>query len=111
LSKEDAKAIQCTKEFERFINKTSKMVERALTGNVDVLGASLFFDDLSAFGSGGEVGEDGQKMLGGEMSSMNKEKLNPMFTFQDNQPMLRSITSIEWSPKVSQNFETKDLNR
>lgn len=32
-----------TKEFENFINKTSKIVERALTTNIDVLGA--FFDD------------------------------------------------------------------
>ena len=32
-----------TKEFENFINKTSKIVERALNTNIDILGS--FFDD------------------------------------------------------------------
>lgn len=34
-----------TKEFENFINKTSKIVERALSTNIDILGS--FFDDHS----------------------------------------------------------------
>jgi len=45
MSKEDAKTVMKTKEFDIFINKTSKIVERALTGSVDVLGAGFFFED------------------------------------------------------------------
>jgi len=55
MSKDDSKQIMRTKEFETFINKTSKIVERALTGSVDVLGASLFLEDFSSLGEG----EDG----------------------------------------------------
>jgi hypothetical protein len=35
-----------TKEFESFIDKTSKIVERALTGSEDILGPAIFFDDF-----------------------------------------------------------------
>jgi hypothetical protein len=75
-----------TKEFENFINKTSKIVERALTTNIDVLGA--FFDD---------GGDDLSKATG----ILKGDKVTSLFTFQDNEPMKRAITSIEWSPKVS----------
>lgn len=43
LSKEESKNLMKTKEFENFINKTSKIVERALNTNIDILGS--FFDD------------------------------------------------------------------
>lgn len=43
LTKDESKNVMKTKEFENFINKTSKIIERALTTNIDVLGA--FFDD------------------------------------------------------------------
>ena len=46
LSKDDSKAIMRTKEFETFIDKTSKILERALTGSEDILGPSIFFDDF-----------------------------------------------------------------
>lgn len=74
-----------TKEFENFINKTSKIVERALSTSVDVLGA--FFDD----------GEDENSKASGLLKG---DKITPLFTFQDNEPFKRAITSIEWSPKV-----------
>jgi hypothetical protein len=45
LNKEESKQIMKTKEFENFINKTSKIVERALNTNIDILGS--FFDDNS----------------------------------------------------------------
>ena len=47
MSKEDSKIIVRTKEFESFMDKTSKMVERALTGSEDILGPSLFLEGLS----------------------------------------------------------------
>ncbi len=43
-----------TKEFESFIDKTSKIVERALTGSEDILGPAVFFEDFDG-------DEDGQK--------------------------------------------------
>ena len=46
LSKEDSKIIMRTKEFETFIDKTSKILERALTGGEDILGPSIFFEDF-----------------------------------------------------------------
>ena len=50
----------------------------------DVVGA--FFDD----------NEDDLKAQG----LLKGDKILPMFTFQDNEPLNRTITSIEWSPKV-----------
>ena len=47
MSKEDSKKIVRTKDFETFIDKTSKMIERALTGAEDILGPSLFLEGLS----------------------------------------------------------------
>lgn len=35
------------------------------------------------------------------MSVSKNDKLTQMFTFMDNEPMKRAITSIEWSPKVN----------
>lgn len=43
MSKEEAKMLMKTKDFEQFINKTSKIIERALETSVDVMGA--YFDD------------------------------------------------------------------
>jgi hypothetical protein len=75
-----------SKEFENFINKTSKIVERALSTNIDVLGA--FFDDVE------DENAKGAHLLKGD-------KITALFTFQDNEPLRRAITSLEWSPKVS----------
>ena len=75
-----------TKEFESFINKTSKIVERALSNSVDVLGA--FFDDGR---------EDSAKAA---LNMGKNDRIQTLFTFQDNEPLKRAITSIEWSPKV-----------
>jgi hypothetical protein len=94
MTKDDAKAVMRSKEFENFFDKTSKIIERALTGGVDVLGAQLFFEEVSV------ADEDGVG-AGLEVAGSKKEKLNPMFIFQDNEPTQRTITSIEWSPKVS----------
>ncbi len=55
-----------TKEFENFINKTSKIVERALNSTVDVLGS--FFDDI----------EDESSKNSGLLKG---DKITPLFTF------------------------------
>lgn len=95
LNKEDAKAHMKTKEFDIFINKTSKIIERALTGNVDVLGSSWFFDE------GHAEGEDEDGIKASDKVVQQRERLVPLFTFQDNEPNQRTVTSIEWSPQVS----------
>lgn len=60
MNKDDAKAIMRTKEFEGFIDKTSKIIERALTGSVDILGPSFFLEEIA-----GVEGEDEGKTGGG----------------------------------------------
>ena len=79
MSKEDSKVIVRTKEFEYFMDKTSKMVERALTGSEDILGPSLFLEGLSE-----ELdGEESSNIHGGIGGSNNRDKLVSMFTFMD----------------------------
>lgn len=99
MNKDDAKAIMKTKEFDIFINKTSKIVERALTGSVDILGAGFFFEDGQASHNVEEATKQAEQMVS------YRERLVPMFTFQqDEQENKRTVTSIEWSPKVSKNL-------
>jgi len=93
LSKDDSKAIMRTKEFETFIDKTSKILERALTGSEDILGPSIFFEDFDG-------DEEGLKALS-DINNSSKDKLNSMFTFQDNVATQRTVTSLQWSPSVS----------
>jgi hypothetical protein len=97
MSKEDSKVIVRTKEFEYFMDKTSKMVERALTGSEDILGPSLFLDGLSE-----ELdGEESANMLGGIGGSNSRDKLVSLFTFMDEKQTNRTVTSLQWSPTVS----------
>lgn len=85
LSKEDAKVVMKQKDFENFINKTSRIMERALNQDFDITGAFFETDDSDQT----------------KASSMIKgDKITQMFTFQDDIPLKRAITSIEWSPKV-----------
>jgi len=100
LSKEDAKAVMKTKEFENFINKASKIVERALVSTADILGPSLFLDNGDASGEGEEAARATQA------SASQRERLVPLFTFDDAESNKRTVTSIEWSPKVSPARET-----
>ena len=72
MSKEDSKAIIRTKDFENFMDKTSKMVERALTGGDDILGPSLFLEGLSD-----ELDGEESNMHG--LTSNNRDKLVSMF--------------------------------
>jgi hypothetical protein len=83
-----------TKEFDTFINKTSKIVERALVSSGDILGPGLFFDKGAASGEGEEATRATQD------SASQRERLVPMFTFEDAESNKRTVTSIEWSPKV-----------
>lgn len=65
MTKEESKTIVQTRDFEQFINKTSKIIERALNNAGDVVGS--FFD-------GNEDDIKAQGLLKGD-------KILPMFTF------------------------------
>lgn len=43
LNKDEAKVVMKSKDFENFISKTTRIVERALNTSVDVMGA--YFED------------------------------------------------------------------
>lgn len=96
MSKEDSKVIVRTKEFESFMDKTSKMVERALTGSEDILGPSLFLEGLSE-ALDGEESSNNHNGIGPN----NRDKLVSMFTFMDEKQTNRTVTSLQWSPSVS----------
>lgn len=46
LNKDEAKAVMKHKDFENFINKTSKIMERALNSEFDIMGT--FFEESDA---------------------------------------------------------------
>jgi hypothetical protein len=66
LTKEESKAVIKSKEFENFINKTSKIVERALNSTSDEVGT--FFDESE---------DENSKALG----LLKGDKITSMFTF------------------------------
>ena len=43
MNKDDAKHVMKSKDFENFMNKTSKIMERALNSEYDIMGA--FFEE------------------------------------------------------------------
>lgn len=96
MSKEESKVIVRTKEFESFMDKTSKMIERALTGSEDILGPSLFLDGLSDALDGEEQNNNNHMT-----SNNNRDKLVSLFTFMDERQTNRTVTSLQWSPSVS----------
>ena len=73
------------KDFENFITKTSRIMERALNTEYDITGAFFDTDESDSAKASGMVKGD---------------KITQLFTFQDDIPLKRAITSIEWSPKV-----------
>lgn len=90
MSKEDSKVIVRTKEFESFMDKTSKMIERALTGSEDILGPSLFLEGLSETLEGEESSNNNLNGIG----TNNRDKLVSMFTFMDEKQTNRTVTSL-----------------
>lgn len=75
------------KDFENFITKTSKIIERALNSETNIMGS--FFDD------------DDQSSQSKAAGLSKGDKIMPLFAFSDTEPIKRAITSIEWSPKVN----------
>lgn len=84
MSKEDSKAEMKTKPFEDFMSKASRIVERALDQEFDVVGD--FFEESD------DEGATGKKQKG--------DKITQQFIFQPNMHIKRAVTSMDWSPKV-----------
>ena len=85
MSKEDSKAEMKTKPFEDFMSRASRIVERALDQEFDVVGD--FFEESD------DEGATGKKQKG--------DKITQQFIFQPNVQIKRAVTSMDWSPKVS----------
>jgi dynein intermediate chain len=87
MSKDDAKVVMKNKDFENFVNRTTRLIERAMNSEYDLLG-NFFEDD-------GDGDKNNTKQKG--------NNVNKMFTFQeDSDAVKRAISSIDWSPKVNE---------
>lgn len=85
LSKEDAQKEYAKKDFGEFLAKTSRIMERALDQEFDVI-ADFFADD--------DDENEKKKVVKGE-------KITQQFVFQPNIQVKRAVTCMDWSPKVS----------
>ena len=81
MSKEDSKAIIAGKDFEKFFDNSTRLIERALGQEFNLI--DEFFAE-----------DDGEK--GGNKNE--KSKLTKKFVFQEHDELNRAVTSIDWSP-------------
>ena len=86
MDKEEAKDEMKKKNFQDFLGKTSRIIERALDNQFDVIGDFFAEEDEE---------EDG-------LIKKKKEKITQQFMFQPNNHLKRSVTSMDWSPKVGE---------
>ena len=75
------------KPFEDFLKKSSRIMERALNVEFDVIGN--YFDDS-------ETEEDQTRNV------VRGDKITKMFTFREKEKLQRTVSSIDWSPKVNE---------
>lgn len=86
MDKEEAKDEMKKKNFQDFLGKTSRIIERALDNQFDVIGDFFAEEDEEADG----------------LIKKKKEKITQQFMFQPNNHLKRSVTSMDWSPKVGE---------
>ena len=72
-----------TKVFNEFIDKTGRIMERALDQEFDIVGDFFMDDD--------EENENAKKSKG--------EKLTHQFVFQPNVKVKRVVTCMDWNPR------------
>lgn len=72
-----------TKEFDSFFDRTSRIIERALDSEANIL--KDYFAEAEE--------EDGELVQRGD-------KIHHQFTFMENEFSKRAVSSIDWSPKV-----------
>ena len=83
LTKEEAKEEMATKNFDDFLDKTGRIVERAIDSEFDIVGDFFIDDDNEA----------------GEKKKTKGEKLTKNFVFQQTVQVKRAVTAMDWSPK------------
>mmetsp|Transcript_2586 Transcript_2586/g.4338 ORF Transcript_2586/g.4338 Transcript_2586/m.4338 type:complete len:213 (+) Transcript_2586:321-959(+) len=84
LTKEESQFEMKTRGFDDFLSKTSRILERALDSEFDVVGDFFIEDDESL------------------IKKSKKEKVTQQFVFQPNVQMKRAVNSIDWSPTVGE---------
>lgn len=82
MSNDDYKEQMMKRDFAEFLSKTSRIVERALDNEFDVVGD--FFKEE----------EDSQQKMHNK-----RDKVTQAFVFQPNKNLKRTVTSMDWSPK------------
>lgn len=89
LTKEETKEEMKKKDFDEFLTKSSRLIERALNQEFDIMGE--YFDNEE------------------DEAAINKhkkgEKITQQFIFQPNVLVKRAVTSMDWSPKVRYDFD------
>ena len=78
-----------TSEFQSFLERSSRYIERALNQEFDLHGN--FFEEFQE----NEGTESAVSLIEGEFAP---NKLRKIHTFQETTIMNRSVTSIDWSP-------------
>ena len=81
MPKDEAKSIIAGKDFEKFFDNSTRLIERALGQEFNLM--DDFFTE-----------DDGDKGT----NKNEKSKLTRKFVFQENEVLNRAVTSIDWSP-------------
>ena len=84
LTKEETKDEMKKKDFDEFLTKSSRLIERALNQEFDIMGE--YFENEE------------------DEAATNKYKITQQFIFQPNVLVKRAVTSMDWSPKVRFNL-------
>ena len=87
LTKDEVDKIQESADFVKFFNKASRLVERGLFSEIDVIGS---FERL-------EVEE-------GDTTFSKDKKMTEKITFLKDNPVRRAVTNLEWSHKHKELF-------
>lgn len=87
MSKEEAEHVAESAEFKNFFTRASRLVERGLFSDIDVIGS---FERL-------EVEE-------GDVGTTKDKKITEKAIFMKDNPVKRAITNLEWSPKHKELF-------
>lgn len=84
LSREESAVEMGKRNFDDFFTKTSRILERALDQEFDVIGDFFVEDDEQ------------------NVKKSKKDKVTQQFVFQQNVQIKRAVNSIDWSPSVNE---------
>ena len=87
MTYEESQREMARKDFNAFLEKTGRIIERALDQDFDVVG-DFFAEDEE---------EDGEKR-----NRMKNDKISQAFVFQPAKNLKRMVTSMDWSPTVGE---------